>query len=203
MSAYVMYGFDTAGTLAEETHDPRRAAPPAIIRALLAAAVLGALLILFALMAVKNIHDAANGLPLHHQAGAWQHDRQRVPRRLGAGDPGVLRWRSRPPASECCSRWRETGGCPVGNSLARVSGRAKVPIIPALFVGVCSLALLAVNIANQSAFTTLTSVAIIMFYLPYLAVTGSMLSRATARVSGRGPSTARTSAWAVGASSST
>ena len=37
MSAYVMYGFDTAGTLAEETNDPRRAAPPAIIRALIAA----------------------------------------------------------------------------------------------------------------------------------------------------------------------
>src|ERR1700749_4411938 len=63
MSAYVMYGFDTAGTLAEETHDPRRAAPPAIIRALAAAALLGGLLILFALMSVPNIHDAANGLP--------------------------------------------------------------------------------------------------------------------------------------------
>ena len=55
MSAYVMYGFDTAGTLAEETNDPRRAAPPAILRALAAAALIGALLILFALMSVKNI----------------------------------------------------------------------------------------------------------------------------------------------------
>jgi len=52
-----------------------------------------------------------------------------------------------------------------------------VPIVPAVFVGVMSLVLLAVNIANQSAFTTLTSVAIIMFYLPYLAVTGSMLHK--------------------------
>ena len=34
MSAYVMYGFDTAGSLAEETMDPRKHAPPAIIRAL-------------------------------------------------------------------------------------------------------------------------------------------------------------------------
>jgi amino acid transporter len=68
--------------------------------------------------------------------------------------------------------------------LARVSGRAKVPIIPALFVGACSLLLLAVNIANQQSFTTLTSVAIIMFYLPYLAVTGSMLWR---RTQGRWP----------------
>ena len=31
-----MYGFDTAGTLAEETNEPRRKAPPAIIRALIA-----------------------------------------------------------------------------------------------------------------------------------------------------------------------
>ena len=46
MSAYVMYGFDTAGTLAEETNDPRRAAPPAIIRALIAASIIGGLLIL-------------------------------------------------------------------------------------------------------------------------------------------------------------
>lgn len=50
-------------------------------------------------------------------------------------------------------------------------------MVPAIFVGVCALALLAVNILNQSAFLTLTSVAIIMFYLPYLAVTGSMLVR--------------------------
>jgi amino acid transporter len=67
------------------------------------------------------------------------------------------------------------GRLPFGSSLARVSGRARVPIVPALFVGVCSLILLALNLANQSAFLTLTSVAIIMFYLPYLAVTGGML----------------------------
>src|SRR5947209_8476179 len=57
MSAYVMYGFDTAGTLAEETNEPRRNAPPMIIRALMAAALIGGLLILLALMDVKNIHD--------------------------------------------------------------------------------------------------------------------------------------------------
>jgi amino acid transporter len=67
------------------------------------------------------------------------------------------------------------GRLPFGSHIARVSGRAKVPIVPAVFVGVMSLILLAINLANQSAFLTLTSVAIIMFYLPYLAVTGSML----------------------------
>ena len=55
MSAYVMYGFDTAGTLAEETNDPRRAAPPAIIRALITAAIIGGLLILFAVSTVAFV----------------------------------------------------------------------------------------------------------------------------------------------------
>jgi amino acid transporter len=69
------------------------------------------------------------------------------------------------------------GRLPFGSAVAHVSGTRKVPIVPAIFVGVLSLALLAVNIANQSAFVALTGVAIIMFYLPYLGVTGSMLVR--------------------------
>src|SRR3989440_6235384 len=54
MSAYVMYGFDTAGTLAEGTNDPRRAAPPAIIRAPIAPSINGGPLILFPLIAGQN-----------------------------------------------------------------------------------------------------------------------------------------------------
>ena len=38
MASYVLYGFDTAGTLAEETDQPRRRAPRAILQALAAAA---------------------------------------------------------------------------------------------------------------------------------------------------------------------
>jgi amino acid transporter len=179
MSAYVMYGFDTAGTLAEETHDPRRAAPPAILRALAAAAILGALLILFALMDVKNIHDkniGLLGLPYI------------IKQALGNTAGNVFLLDSALAITVCtlavctaCIRMlfsmARDGRLPGGASLARVSGRARVPIIPALFVGACSLILLAVNLANQSAFLTLTSVAIIMFYLPYLAVTGSMLAK--------------------------
>ena len=66
MPAYVMYGFDTAGSLAEETNDPRRRAPKAILMALGAAGVAGMLLLLFALMAAPNLHNpdvASGGLP--------------------------------------------------------------------------------------------------------------------------------------------
>ena len=181
MSAYVMYGFDTAGTLAEETNDPRRAAPPAIIRALITAAVIGALLILFALMSVKNIDNAkviSNigllGLPYI------------VKQALGNTIGNVFLIDSAIAITVCtlavctaCIRMlfsmARDGRLPFGSHIARVSGRRKVPIVPAVFVGVMSLILLAINLANQSAFLTLTSVAIIMFYLPYLGVTGSML----------------------------
>jgi urea carboxylase system permease len=179
MSAYVMYGFDTAGTLAEETHDPRRAAPPAILRALATAAIIGGLLILFALMSVKNIHDkniGILGLPYI------------VKQALGNTTGNVFLIDSAIAITVCtlavctaCIRMlfsmARDGRLPFGSQVARVSGRARVPIVPALLVGVLSLALLAVNIANQSAFLTLTSVAIIMFYLPYLAVTASMLRK--------------------------
>jgi urea carboxylase system permease len=177
MSAYVMYGFDTAGTLAEETNDPRRAAPPAIIRALITAAVIGGLLILFALMSVKSIHDkniGVLGLPYI------------IKQALGNTTGNVFLVDSAIAITVCtlavctaCIRMlfsmARDGRLPFGSQIARVSGTRKVPIVPALFVGAMSLALLAVNIANQSAFATLTSVAIIMFYIPYLGVTGSML----------------------------
>src|ERR1700742_2550747 len=154
-------------------------APPAILRALAAAGLIGALLILFALMSVKNIGDKNIGL-----LGLPYIIKQALGNTLG----NVFLIASAIAITVCClavctacirmlfSMARD-GRLPFGSSLARVSGRARVPIVPALFVGVCSLALLAINLANQSAFVTLTSVAIVMFYLPYLAVTGWMLCR--------------------------
>src|ERR1700736_5945247 len=41
MSLYVIYGFDTASTLAEETKDPRRNAPKAVIASVIGAFVVG------------------------------------------------------------------------------------------------------------------------------------------------------------------
>jgi urea carboxylase system permease len=179
MSAYVMYGFDTAGTLAEETNDPRRKAPMAIVRALAAAAFIGALLILFALMSVKNIHDKNIGL-----LGLPYIVKQALGNTLGnifLVDSALAITVCTLAVVTACIRMlfsmARDGRLPFGDSIARVSGKRRVPIVPAILVGGLSLLLLLVNLANQSAFLTLTSVAIIMFYLPYLAVTGSMLYR--------------------------
>ncbi len=54
-SAYVMYGFDTASSLGEESHDPGRNAPRAILRALIASFLIGAFILLFALLSVPDL----------------------------------------------------------------------------------------------------------------------------------------------------
>ena len=56
-SAYVMYGFDTASSLGEETVDPRRTAPTAILRAVVASFLLGGSILLFAILSVSNINS--------------------------------------------------------------------------------------------------------------------------------------------------
>jgi urea carboxylase system permease len=187
MSAYVMYGFDTAGSLAEETHDPRKHAPPAIIRALTAAGIAGLLVILFGEMSVPDIHASAlgtSGLPYLVKAT------------LG-GTTGDVFLIDSLIAITVCALAVHTGGIrmiftmgrdgrlPFSSAIAKVHGRSKTPLVPSIVIGVLTLALLVLNVGNQRAFFVLTSVAIIMFYIAYLCVTGPLL---IARLRGRWPS---------------
>ena len=185
-SAYVLYGFDTAGSLAEETHDPRRHAPPAILRALAAAGLAGFLVIVLAEMAVPNIHAPQNGtsgLPYIVKAA------------LG-GTVGNVFLIDSVIAITVCSLAVHAGGIrmiftmgrdgklPAASAIARVHGRSKTPLIPSVVIGAVTIALLILNVGNQRAFFVLTSVAIIMFYIAYLCVTGPLL---LARVRGKWP----------------
>ncbi len=61
MSLFVIYGFDTAATLAEETKDPRRAAPKAVLYAVVGAFIIGGVFLLGTLMAIPNLHTAITG----------------------------------------------------------------------------------------------------------------------------------------------
>jgi amino acid transporter len=58
MSLFVIYGFDTASTLAEETHDPRRSAPRAVLMSVSGAFVIGGIFLVALLMAIPNLHTA-------------------------------------------------------------------------------------------------------------------------------------------------
>jgi amino acid transporter len=58
MSLFVIYGFDTASTLAEETKDPRRAAPKAVLFSVVGAFIIGGVFLLGALVAIPNLGTA-------------------------------------------------------------------------------------------------------------------------------------------------
>ena len=186
MSAYVMYGFDTAGSLAEETLDPRKNAPPAILRALAAAGLAGFLVILFGEMSVPNIHASqlgTSGLPYLVKAT------------LG-GTIGNVFLIDSLIAITVCSLAVHAGGIrmiftmgrdnrlPYASAIAKVHGKSKTPLVPSIVIGVITILLLVLNVGNQRAFFVLISDAIIMFYLAYMCVTGPLL---IARLRGKWP----------------
>jgi len=66
MSLFVIYGFDTASTLAEETKNPRREAPRAVIASIIGAAVIGTIFLFAVIIAIpgdmgKFVSDTAAG----------------------------------------------------------------------------------------------------------------------------------------------
>src|SRR6476660_1635162 len=177
LSAYVMYGFDTAGSLAEETNNPRKSAPPAIIRALAAAGLAGGLLMLVAMMATGNItakEIGTLGLPFI------------VKDTLGETLGDFFLIDAAIAITVCCLAVHTAGirmmfsmarddRLPLGASVARVSGKSKTPIVPAVVIGGLTILLLVINLGNQRVFFVLTSVGIITFYLAYTCVTMPML----------------------------
>ncbi len=179
MPSYVLYGFDTAGTLAEETHDPRRQAPWAILRALLAAGLAGALLIAAGLLAVSDptmpeLGMITGGLPMI------------VKQSLGSafGDVflGVVIF-----AVTVCALAVQAGtvrlifamardnGLPFARTLARVQHETRTPIVPALATGAAAALILLINVNMPRIMETLCSLAIVWANLAYLLVSFPLL----------------------------
>jgi urea carboxylase system permease len=187
-SAYVMYGFDTAASLGEETVDPRRTAPLAILRAVVASFVIGGLILLFGILAAPDLTDPRIGSP----DGGLQYIVLVV---LGS-TLGKVILASIGVAITVCVLAVHTAAIrmmfamardnalPAGAWLAKVDAKHKTPIVPAVLIGAIAALILAVNIRTPQIFTAVTSVAIIMIYLAYLLVTAPML---ISRLRGRWP----------------
>ncbi|MET8676661.1 APC family permease [Streptomyces sp. NPDC004647] len=177
-SAYVMYGFDTASSLGEESHNPSRNAPHAILRALVASFILGGFILLFALMAVPNL-----GAKELRDIGGLQYV---VLETLGSTIGEIVLWCVVIAITVCVLAVHAAGirlmfamardnNLPAGTHLARVSPRFKTPVVPAIVIGVVGVLILVINIDQPQIFSVITSIAIIMIYLAYLLVTLPML----------------------------
>jgi urea carboxylase system permease len=177
MAAYVMVGFDSAGELSEETKDPRRTAPRAILRALTASGVGGALLLLAGILAAPSLTDgklAAGGLPyvLTSSLGATVGKVFLVDVAIAIC---VCTLAIQTAATRMMFSMSRDGVLPGHRVLGRVSPATGTPVLPAVVVGVLAAAILLVNVGEASLFTALTSVCIVMLYGAYLLVTVPML----------------------------
>ena len=179
MAAYVMYGFDTAGTLAEETVDPCRRAPRAILQALVAAAGLGALLLIAALTAAPDLadpllSDGAGGLPYLIK--------QVLGDTLGtvfviaaAGAAFICTLAVHAITSRILFAMARDKAIPFAGWLARVHPQRRTPHAAAIVVGALGCSLLAFNSNFEQLMTALVCVSIVWSNLAYLLTTGALL----------------------------
>lgn len=196
-SAYVMYGFDTASSLGEETVDPRRTAPTAILRAVIASFIIGGLILLLLILSAPDLGDPAYGT----KNGGGQLILLQV---LG-GPVGSVFLVAIAVAITVCALAVHTAAIrlmfamardnalPAGAQLAKIDPVRKTPVIPSIVIGLLALIILVVNVGSPEVFTAVTSVAIIMIYIAYLLVTVPMLLK---RLRGEWPDgEARTSGY--------
>jgi amino acid transporter len=178
-ASYVLYGFDTAGTLAEETHDPRKKAPRAILQALLAAGFAGLLVLLFALMAapdlaMPDLGTIRGGLPLL------------VKSVLGETTGSlflcivifaiiVCTLAVQSGAVRLTFAMGRDGLLPFSKSLSEVSPKTQTPVLATLLCGLGAIIILGMNIQFPKVFELVTSIAILWANLAYWIVVAVQL----------------------------
>jgi urea carboxylase system permease len=180
-ASYVMYGFDTAGSLAEETADPRRTAPRAILQALVASGALGFVVLVVALMAASDLASPVLG---RIDGGLSSI----VTSALGGTFGRVLLCDVLFAILVCAAAvhagavrlvfaMARDGALPCSAALARVSPRFRTPIVPVILVGALAIVVLVVNVNLPKIVELVTMVAVLWANLAYLIVGGGLLWR--------------------------
>lgn len=181
MAMFVLYGFDTAGSLAEETDNPRRRAPRAILLALASVGVAGSLLVFTAIRAVPDLHDPAlavgsGGLP--YVVKSVLGPALGLPF-LAAVALAIMvcTLTVHAAAVRLVFAMARDNHLPFARALARVSKGTLTPALPAVLIGIAGIGLLAFNANFPHVIEDLASVAVVWANLAYLFVTVPLLHR--------------------------
>lgn len=178
-ASYVLYGFDTAGTLAEETHDPRKKAPRAILQALLAAGFAGLLVLLFALMAAPDLGNPglgniSGGLPMLVKSVLGE-TAGKLFLCIVIFAIIVCTLAVHSGAIRLMFAMGRDGFLPFSASLSKVSPNTHTPVLATLLCGLGALIILGVNLQFPKVFELVTSIAILWANLAYWIVVAVQL----------------------------
>jgi amino acid transporter len=182
MSLFVVYGFDTAGTLAEETRNPRAEAPKAVLGSIVGAFVVGAIFLWGTLMAIPDLQGAAEGLvtgPAQVIAGAFGESSAFTAIYLFVVSAAIF---------VCCMAiltatirlgfgMARDNQLPMSGPLAKVNPRLHTPVMSCIVIGLLS----AIPFIQFAGAAVIAVAATAMIYLSYL-----LGNLATMRARGRG-----------------
>src|SRR4051794_10660380 len=178
-SGYVMYGFDTASSLGEETKDPKRTAPKAILRAVTASFLLGGLILLGGLLAAPDLGDP--------KIGSADGGLQYIVLSVLGGPFGkaflacivvavvVCTLAVHAAAIRMMFAMARDNNLPFSRQLSKVDPVRRTPTVAAIVIGVIAVIPLIVNVMQPAIFTIMSSISIVLIYLSYLLVTVPML----------------------------
>jgi urea carboxylase system permease len=179
MASFVLYGFDTAGSLAEETEEPRKRAPRAILMSLAAVGTTGTLLVLAALCASTNL-----GAPELVRAGGGLAAivKDALGSQLGSlllADVSfaiiVCTLTVHAAAVRLVFAMARDNNFPGARALAHVGITTRTPALPALLIGGTAIAILLLNFNFPNVIEVLASVSVVWANLAYLLVTVPLL----------------------------
>jgi amino acid transporter len=169
LGLFVMWGFDTAGSVGEETLNPRRNCPTAIKRALLASGIGGGLLLLTAAMSLKNLHDpkvASEGLS-YVILQSFGTTGGKIMIACAAIAVFVCGLANQVGAMNMMFAMSRDNALPASSALSSVSKR-KVPTLPALLVTVAVIALMLLQIWQPALFVAFASTSVLFCLFAYL-----------------------------------
>jgi urea carboxylase system permease len=186
IGGYQFYGFDTASSLGEETADPHRRAPRAIINAMIGSFIIGALLVTATDMAIPRLTDGrvgTFGLPFV------------VDEVLGSTVGNILLAGAFVAVFGATLAVQAAGvrmmfgmardhQLPLARQTAHVSKRSRAVMLPAVIIGCAAVALLVVNIQSTQIIPIISSAAIATAQIAYLFVSVPLL---VARLKGKWP----------------
>jgi amino acid transporter len=168
-----MYGFDSAAELSEETRDPRKTAPKAIINALLVSFVGGGLMILAALMSAPSLDDpmlSTEGIAwvITSQLDTWLGKTLLITVAVAIFSATLAIQAS---ASRVMFSMARDNRLPFGKFLSKVNKRTGTPLITGTTVSTLAILVLLVNLGQAGVFAAITSVSVVIVYAAYLMVT--------------------------------
>jgi urea carboxylase system permease len=179
------YGEDEAAMMSEETSNPRRAAPRAMLRVTVGSAMLGIALIFAGFMAIPRLGDPqvlAGGFPYIIEVA------------LGRGLGDAILWGAVVAVlasvltavgytARAIFAMARDDQLPFSRRLAYI-GRSGTPVLPILVLCLTNIAILAVNVRQPAIVLVVLSCTAVLIYLAYLIAIAALLVQ---RLRGRWP----------------